>query len=88
MIHVQLFKPDSEQNGKPYDGSDFDQETYARIEEGIERVIRVNRNTHLSSLIDFAEPITMGAFYAFGWASGLAAAFVIVDALRKFDPSL
>ena len=88
VIHVQLFKPDSDQSDQAHDGSGFDQETYSRIEEQIERVIRVNRNTHLSSLIDMGFPITCGAFFAFGWSCGLAAAFIIVDVLRKFDPSL
>ncbi|MBS0356652.1 MAG: hypothetical protein JSR83_22430 [Proteobacteria bacterium] len=79
VIHVQLFKPDTDQGDKASGGSDFDQETYARIEEQIERVIRVNRNTHFRSLMYFSEvalfPLACGLA---GWSAGFLAALQLV----------
>lgn len=85
VIRISLFKSDADQSDQSDHGTDFDQDAYARIEEGIERVIRVNRNTHLSSLIDLGFPITCGAFMALGWASGLTAALAFVDALSRYQ---
>lgn len=84
LIHVQLFKPGTQEKGQSADHHGFDDEAYQRTLERIEHVIRVNRHSRFSSLIDLVEFFLPIAFWTFGVALGFSTAFEV--ALRFQNP--
>lgn len=84
LIHVQLFKDDVCQNGQTEDDKALDRRAYDRIVEGVDRVIRRNRNSHLYSLVDLGEYLLPLIFFAAGWAAGFGGALQL--ALDLFSP--
>lgn len=83
VIQVQLFKTDDCQPGQSDGDRDFEGQQYGRTLEGIERVIRVNRHSHLYSLIDFGEFLFPLCLFLAGWAAGFFAALELVLNLSK-----
>jgi hypothetical protein len=80
LIHVHLFKPQVGQVGQSEYHNGLDDRVCDRTVEGIERVIRINRHSHLFSLIDLGE----GFFFPLacclaGWAAGFATALEVVS---------